>query len=104
MILGTLVLFCLSFAFCWMQMAGLSERLVKEQEADQLNILRAIVEESRWRALAQAEFVASIPQVQQAVRARDREALGRLVGPIIEAQRRKYGVSAAITRDTSPAW
>ncbi len=101
MILGTLALFCLSFTFCWMQMTGLSERLVKEQETDQLNILRAILEESRWRALAQAEFVASIPEVQRAVKDRDRQALASLVGPIIEAQRRKYGVSAAsfFTRD-----
>ncbi|MCE7875545.1 hypothetical protein DYH09_34985, partial [bacterium CPR1] len=94
-ILGTLALFGLSFAFCWMQMASLSERLVQEQETDQLNILRSILEESRWRALAQAEFVASIPEVQKAVRERDRGALIRLVGPIIDTQRRKYGVSAA---------
>ncbi len=102
-ILGTLALFGLSFAFCWMQMASLSERLVQEQETDQLNILRSILEESRWRALAQAEFVASIPEVQKAVRERDRGALIRLVGPIIDTQRRKYGVSAAsfFTRDNT---
>jgi hypothetical protein len=94
-VLGTLALFSLSFVFCWIQMARLSERLVAEQQSDQLNILRSLVEEARWRALAQAEFVASMPEVQQALKDRDRTELARLVGPIIEVQRRKYGISAA---------
>lgn len=100
-VLGTTALFTLSFIFCWIQVASLSSRLVAEQQSDQLNILRSLLEEARWRALAQAEFVASMPEVQQAMRERDRARLTRLVGPILEVQRRKYGISAAsfFTRD-----
>lgn len=94
-VLATIFLFVASFLFCWRELWWLSEASVTEGKSDLLRLLHSELELSGWRALARADLVAGMPEVQKALASRDRATLLRLTEPGFDVQRKKYGITQA---------
>lgn len=67
----------------------------QEQQRELLHVLTADLEEAQTKGLARAELIAAMPGVAEALAAGDAARLQRLVGPLFDIQRKKYGVAQA---------